>query len=104
MMGDIKIQPAAWTAAARSVAADNARAAHVDPGALPTATLGSPADAAWALIAAEIAAAAAAMTADLSGAGPSIEAATDTGASVLTANDAENATAIADVAATQRGV
>ncbi|KAA0093548.1 hypothetical protein CIW49_26125 [Mycolicibacterium sp. P1-18] len=86
----ITVVPPALLQASTSVAATVDQAAAPHPDAVPVVTPGSPTDAALAAVAAAIATQSAAMAAELAGKGPQIQAATETGAAKLEAQDAQN--------------
>ncbi len=90
------VVPPALLAAAASGAARAAPAAK-PPTAVPQAVPGSPADGAWATIAAGMASQSAAMSAEVSGKGPEIETKTSAGVAQLQGQDAENAAQIQTV-------
>lgn len=90
----IKVRPPALLQAAASVAKTAEEAAAPHPGAVPVATPGSPADGAWAGIAAGIASLSAAMATEVAGVGPLIQATTQGGVAHLQGQDEQNAAQI----------
>jgi hypothetical protein len=90
----IKVTPPALLAAAASVSATAEKAAAPSPSAVPHAVPASPADGAWASIAAGMTTQSAQMSAQLAGKGPQLEATTQAGVAQLQANDESNAAQI----------
>jgi hypothetical protein len=95
----IHVSPAALLQAAASVAATATRAATPNPGTVPVATPGSPADGAWVGIAAGMVTESTDMTTEAAGRGPLIQAAAQSGVAQLQAQDEQNAGAIGAVGA-----
>ena len=93
----IKVCPPALLAAADSVAATADHAAAPRPDTVPVATPGSPADGAWAGIAAGIASESAQMAAQDMGEGPAVQATTASGVAQLQGQDEQNAEQIGAV-------
>ena len=92
-----KVVPPALLAASASVAAAAQQAAAVHPGTLAHAVPGSPADSAWATIAAGMVAQTVQMSGEVSGKGPEVEAKTPAGVAQLQTQDADNAAQIQTV-------
>lgn len=93
----INVCPPALLEAAASVAVTADQAAAPHPGVVPIATLGSPADGAWAGIAAGIASESALMASQDMGEGPAVQATTQSGVAQLQGQDEQNAEEISAV-------
>jgi hypothetical protein len=100
----IKLLPPSLLGAASSVAAAGQRAAVPQPGVIPTAAGGSPADGALAAISATIAGRSAKLSTEAAGKGPMVLTTTQSGVAQLQAQDSDNAAqieAVGESAATQ---
>lgn len=93
---NIKVTPSVMLNAAASVAATAEQAAK-PPATLPEVVPGSPADAAWGVIATGMATQTGQMSAEISGKGPEIQAKTQAGVAQFQAQDEENAAQIRSV-------
>ena len=87
----IKVIPPALLQAAATAAATTEQAATPHPGVVPVASPGSPADGAWAGVAAGMGTRSAELTGKLAGKGPQVQATTQGGVALVQGADEQNA-------------